>query len=283
MGLYVVFGLLAATVLQMLIVLPLVDWEVARVADITTAPETMPGGRWTLLVVQGVSAACIFLLAPWLYLKQHERRKVSSLSPRSVPPEALLLAAAVTIVALPANAFFIEWNEAIRLPPAVEAWARGQEDSRAVLTEYLTTFAGPGQLLLALVVIAVVPALGEELLFRGLLQPQLARRVGPHVSIWLVALIFSAFHFQPYGLVPRTLLGALFGYLYYWSGNLWAPITAHFANNAFTLLMVYLYRSGVSDLDLESSDGTPLLYSALSLGLVVAGLFYFRKTVSPRV
>ena len=286
--LYVAGGLVAATLLQVLVVLPFVGFEVSKVATLLTAPQAFPHARVAILLAQGVSAVCIFIAAPWLFLKLHARRKVSSLSPRRpVPPLALGLAALVTVVALPANAFFIEWNEGIRLPGVLEGlerWARTQEDTLAELTVYLTQFDNGGEFALALLVIAVVPAFGEELLFRGLLQNGLLRRLGnPHVAIWLAALIFSFFHFQFYGLLPRMLLGALFGYLYYWSGHLWTAIVAHFCNNAFTLAMLYFYQQGWIGLNPEDPQSTPLLYSLASAGLVGGLLYAFYRQFAPPI
>jgi len=134
--------------------------------------------------------------------------------------------------------------------------------------------------LAGLLVIAVIPALGEEVLFRGVLQNIFQKSFGhtqPHAAIWLAAFVFSAIHLQFYGLVPRMLLGALFGYLYVWSGNLWYPIVAHFANNSITLLAIFLYHQGATDTNIESVEAVAwwaALLSALFTGLLV---YVFKK------
>lgn len=97
-------------------------------------------------------------------------------------------------------------------------------------------------LLMNLVIMAVIPAVGEELIFRGCLQRIFCKWIAsPHVCIWLVAIIFSAIHMQFYGFLPRMLIGALFGYLYFWSKNIYVPIFAHFLNNASVTVMAFIY------------------------------------------
>ena len=78
-----------------------------------------------------------------------------------------------------------------------------------------------------------MPAIGEELIFRGYLQQKLAKRFGDmNASIFLTAFLFSLIHFHFDGLIPRFVLGILLGYLFYWGRSLWLPILAHFVNNA---------------------------------------------------
>jgi membrane protease YdiL (CAAX protease family) len=127
------------------------------------------------------------------------------------------------------------------------------------------------EFLAAIVILAIVPAIGEELLFRGILQNKIEMlSKNKHIAIWITAFIFSFIHFQFYGFVPRLLLGALFGYLYIWSGNLTIPILAHFINNGFTLLLLY---AGVN---FEMS--VPMEITILSFILVISFLYIFKKT-----
>ena len=102
----------------------------------------------------------------------------------------------------------------------------------------------------------------------------LEERGNIHLSIWASAIIFSAIHFQFYGFIPRLLLGALFGYLYYWSGNLLIPMFAHFVNNAFGVIMIYLHRHEITDLNVEDNTAAPLQYVILNAALTVGLLYY---------
>ncbi len=181
------------------------------------------------------------------------------------------------------NAFFIEWNIDMKLPEALsglEDQMLKLEESAKKLTEQLTQFDNIGQFILALTVIAIIPAIGEELLFRGILQNLLvnvSRNI--HLSIWISAFLFSAIHFQFFGFIPRMLLGALFGYLYYWSGNLLYPMVAHFINNGFTLLMIYLYRSDITNFDIENTESVPIT-TVLIFGVITTALLYYFKKIN---
>ena len=98
-----------------------------------------------------------------------------------------------------------------------------------------------------------------------------------HWGVWLTAIIFSAIHLQFYGFLPRVFPGAIFGYLYLFSGSLIYPILAHILNNTFTVIMVYLANQGSIDFDIESTD--EVSYPAAFIGLLVllAGIYYFKK------
>src|SRR5690606_21183338 len=125
-----------------------------------------------------------------------------------------------------------------------------------------------GELILGILVIGVLAGIGEEYLFRGILQPKLHIYTGnAHAGIWLAAFIFSAIHFQFYGFLPRLMLGALFGYLYYYSGSLVYPIIAHILNNVFTVVAVYLSKLGIVEFDIEGNMEVEWYYVALGLGL----------------
>ena len=127
-----------------------------------------------------------------------------------------------------------------------------------------------------LFMIAIVPALGEELLFRGVLQRilvKLTRNV--HWGIIIAGFVFSAVHMQFYGLFPRWMLGVLFGYMLAWSKNLWFPIIAHFTNNAIAVLTYYMVNTGrVSEKASEVGSGKEYLLSTIVAMLIMAGFFY---------
>ena len=155
---------------------------------------------------------------------------------------------------------------------------RNAEDKTAQLTKIMTDFGSVGDLMIGLIVIALLPAIGEELVFRGMFQNEFFRGTGNiHLAIWASALIFSAIHFQFYGFIPRVLLGALFGYLYYWSGTLLVPMFAHFFNNAFGVVMIYLHRHEITDLNVEDNTAAPVQYVILNLVLTVGLLYYLWK------
>ena len=102
-----------------------------------------------------------------------------------------------------------------------------------------------------------------------------------HWGVWLTAIIFSAIHLQFYGFLPRVFLGAIFGYMYLYSGSLIYPILAHIFNNSFTVIMVYLSNQGAIDFDLESTDDVSYVASIAGLLVLLAGIYYLKKMKIP--
>jgi len=162
---------------------------------------------------------------------------------------------------------------------ALESLARPLEDYLERMTTFMLSVDGLGQRAVMLIVVALLPALFEELTFRGVLQPLMIQLTGrPWVGIIVTATIFSFIHFQFYGFLPRILLGLLFGWLVYRTGSLWPAILAHFVNNAAAAIT--FWATGTID-----SPELPLL-SLYGLGITavfVAALYGLsRYSASPQ-
>lgn len=286
-----IFLILLTTVLGFVVMGPLVGFFLAlpfyegNIMDLPqqlASPADYPELKTVVLILQGSASLIGLIVIPSLYLKGIEQRNVFDfLSGKRMYP---LIAAATTLLVISfmvTNSIFIEWNYHFTFPEFLkefETWAREREVLAEELTKFFTTFSGPGEFLVGVFVIAVLPAIGEELVFRGMIQTELFRASNNHhVAIWTSALLFSAFHMQFFGFVPRMLLGALFGYLYLWSGNLAVAMLAHFVNNGFSLLMMYLNQTGVITMEVDTPEAAP--WPALVLFTAVAGalLYYIHQ------
>lgn len=162
---------------------------------------------------------------------------------------------------------------------------REQEDLAADLTEKFLTMETFGAFLFNMLLIGIVPAVGEELLFRGSIQTLLHKWFkNKHVAVIVAAFIFSFFHFQFYGLLPRWILGILLGYLYVWSGNIWYPIWGHFLNNGMQVLLLYIGQipqEEITNQELPVIDLTFLLsVGAGTIALVALCYFYSKHFLS---
>lgn len=162
----------------------------------------------------------------------------------------------------------------------VEDWMRNKEDQLTEVTMAFLAVEGISGLLFNLFMIAMLPAIGEELLFRGVFQNIFTRMTkNSHWAVWITAFFFSAFHFQFYGFVPRMLLGAAFGYLLVWSGSMWLPIIAHFINNAISVIGIYMVDKGLLNSKVEELGSTTDSYymAAISIGIVILLLMMIKK------
>ena len=254
-----------------------------QLPEILSNPTAYPEQRFTILTMQGMASLGGFIIAPLIFyftlVKGNLLKDFIDFPPNVL--NAILLIITMVFSFMVVNTVFIEWNASISLPESLaglERWAENMEESMEELTKYLTNFESTGYLIAAIIVIAVLPGIGEELLFRGFLQNLLKRIFkNDHVAIWVAAALFSAIHFQFYGFIPRMLLGALFGYLYVWSGNLLYPIIAHFVNNCVSLIALYVYQKGLTDIDVESTEALPTMYIIIFSALFVVTLIYFKN------
>jgi membrane protease YdiL (CAAX protease family) len=228
-------------------------------------------------------------LTPWLYLKILTKRSFGDICPnRETSLLPILLSIIGTVAFMFFNTILIEWNAGLHLPEfmsGVEQWMKDTEEQLAETTAMMTNFNSFGSFMLAFVVIAILPGIGEELLFRGLLQNSLHKWTkNAHIAIWVSGFIFAAIHLQFYGLVPRMMLGVVFGYLYVWSGNIWFPIIAHITNNGLALILTYMYQLNASELDIDDTESVPELGSVVGLVVFVAVFYLFRKHfIKPKV
>ena len=206
---------------------------------------------------------------------------LSELSVRFTSANLVILSVFIVVFFMGFNAPFIEWNQNFTFPESLsslESKLRALEDTLAKTTTFITKFDNAWQLLLGILVVAVIPGIGEELVFRGLVQNHVLRITkNIHVAIWVGAFLFSLFHLQFYGLLPRMLLGVMFGYLYYFSGNIIYPMIAHFVNNGFTLIMLYFYQQGIVDFNIEDTDVLPWPQVIFSTGITIILFFIFQK------
>lgn len=272
----VILGLFVGNLLGMIAVLLLSDLQFSQISQLVADPSAFPDARISLLTIQGFAALGAFIIGPLYYKRIFEKNNPSPLSTNHyINLTIIIITTSIVIFSMPLNAVVVEWNKGIRLPSflaELEEWAMNKENAMQEVTLYITDFDNIWQFMFGLLVVAVLPGIGEELLFRGMMQPKIIKLSGNiHAGIWITALIFSFFHFQFYGLFPRMLLGALFGYLYVWTGNLVIPMIAHFVNNGFTLLMIYLNKAKVTSLDIESTESVPT-YAALISAVITATL-----------
>jgi hypothetical protein len=214
-------------------------------------------GDTGMKIAQGLSSIMMFVVPPIVYYyitrKENQMHELGLRSPAE-PKWLILIGVALMFISLPVTNQLTRWNEAMSFGSAFEKfeeYLKSLEEMAAATTEKMLNVDTIGGLLLNLLVIALIPAVGEELTFRGVLQQGLTRKMNPHAAIILSAAIFSFIHFQFYGFLPRMFLGILLGYMFYITGSLWTSIAMHFVNNGTAVVVYYLNNKDIIHVDAE--------------------------------
>lgn len=242
--------------------------------------------------LQFMQTVATFLLPPmlcaWLWEENH---KPFSWLKMDVPVQwqNILLAIVIMICAIPGINLLADMNSKVELPKSldfIEQILKSQEEAAAALTERFLQADSIGGLLINIGLMALLPALSEELSFRGTLQQIICRQPSEigyqkHLAIWITAFVFSAIHMQFYGFVPRMLLGAMFGYAFVWSGSLWVPITMHFTNNGMAVLVYYLMGESENTKNIADTIGAGDTWYLGVFSLLITSLgllIFYRRT-----
>lgn len=191
------------------------------------------------------------------------------------------------IAAIPLIQYSLQLNSQLQLPESMQAiqdWMKNKEDIAANLTNKFMETTEWSSYFVNILVMAVMPAIGEELLFRGLLTRWVGKLTSNiNINIAITSFIFSAFHMQFFGFIPRFILGMILGYTYYFTQSIWSSILLHFVNNAVTVtIYFYVYKSnlGVNPEDVGTVDNLFLIIISI---FAVIGILAWLKKQSPAV
>ena len=225
--------------------IPIFDLSFSELSNLF-ATRDFSGRMYLLKYFQIIQTMGLFVFPPFVIARLYANRTGEFLGFVSQPKIASVSAVVVMVfVALPFINFLSHLNQSIPFPESLESiedyLINREEDARQMTYRFLDA-ENLQQLLLNLFMVAVLPALGEELVFRGILQRLFSswtRNI--HWGILIAAVLFSAMHIQFYGFIPRLALGILFGYLFFWSGSIWLPILGHFVNNGSAVIFYYFF------------------------------------------
>lgn len=275
---WVFLGLLTFSLLGLLLA------QYALGVQIFQNPEALFAGtssaRRALILTQSLTSIGMFALPAivWAWRRSGVGSELAlnkALSGRLVTQGILLM-----IVAIPMLNALIYFFDSLHYPSWLQWWLDAG-DRNSGLLEIFLQMNGYGDLALNLFVMAVLPAVGEEMLFRGVIQPTLARRMNIHLAIWISAILFGLMHQNLVNLIPLTLLGGILGYLRYWSGSLWLPILAHYTNNSLLLIFTFILQQNNMSEEAVNQVGTPgagFFMAILSALLVGVNLWLIRSS-----
>jgi membrane protease YdiL (CAAX protease family) len=218
-----------------------------------------------------------FTLPPILYAIFVKKDPLKSLGFNKVSIKWLLIGLVLIFAITPLNSAFAEWNANIKLPESMREIELLMQEMQAAATSIIEQFVNVDSisgLILNLFMIAGLAALGEELLFRSVIQNSLINICkNAHIGIILASMIFSFIHFEFYGFVPRFVLGLILGYMYYYSRSIWVPMAMHFVNNGTIVFIYFLNHKGITNIDVDTFGKTNLTILILSI-IVVIALFW---------
>lgn len=273
----VIATFLAFMVFSLVIAIPFfgvdVMLSITNISDVNN-PETIK----VLKYFQVVQSIGVFIIPPfilgWLF---HGKIAAYLSLNKPVNFASVLLVLLLSFAASPFINFIGEMNANMQLPEwlsGLENWMKNTEEKAAELTEAFLKVDSLGGLLFNIFMVAVLPAIGEELLFRGVIQRIFTNWTkNIHWGIWISAILFSALHMQFYGFIPRMFLGVMFGYLLVWSGSMWLPIVAHFINNGVAVVAMYMIDKKLLTPDIEQFGSTTDSYYMAVVSVVLIAVF----------
>jgi len=244
--------------------------------------NTIDWVRWSTLIGQ-----LLFLLGPTLVLTHLRYGRILQPLRLRWPtlPQVIVVLVGVFALQQVLQGYML-LQEAIPLPAGLQRWVDMIKDMFEATYRVLVTARSPLELFLVICTVAVVPAISEELLFRGLVQRDLESVVSGRTSAILAGVIFGLYHLNPFSLVPLITLGVAFGLIVYRSGNITLAMAAHFLNNFLASIALYLNMN--EDFLITAPDGggttaAVVLNTAVFAMVFLGAMYYFvRITKSPQ-
>lgn len=245
--------------------------------QLTTFNTAYPNVVNAIWLLQIASTTVPLFLAPVVFARFIVQQPVSYLKPNiNIAPVFFALVLLVMAVSSPFMELMINLNQKMALPAPLkwlETWMREKETAAQQETQALLQMKTLGSMLFSLMEVGLLTAIAEEFLFRGCVQSIFTQWTkNPHWGIWIAAIIFSTFHMQFFGFIPRMLLGVMFGYFVLWSGSIWTSVWAHFIYNGSAVVLAYLFQQKTTSFD---PDGNHYNYIIAMLSLIFTLFLFF--------
>jgi membrane protease YdiL (CAAX protease family) len=283
----VLFFMILGSAIAVLLAIPLYDLDLASLYRLIENPDENNIGIIKFFqIVQSVFLFIIpALLAAWLFSK-NSFDYLQAGKGASVITLAMVLSS--LFLAVPLMNAVTMLNSKLDLPDwmnGLENTVKSMEENAARLTELFLESNSISDLAVNFLMIAILPALGEEFLFRGVIQRLFSDWTrNKHMGVILAAFLFSFIHFQFYGFIPRFLLGLYFGYLLVWSSSIWVPVAGHLINNGMAVIYYHFSKKPVGDTIMDKigtgQDGNYPLYLSVFFTAILIGIIYLHEKKS---
>ena len=270
--------LLFSSLLGILILVPFLGTDVINLLSAPDYNNASVVSAMKVLQILNMAGGLLLPSVLYAWLCTPETETFTGLT-KSFSPLSVLLSFVLIVLAQPIIGWANELNSYLSLPEglsAIENWMKNAEAQGELITEAFLSTTTINGLLVNIFMIAVLPAFAEEILFRGVLAKLFKDWTNSvHLAVFLSSFVFAAIHLQFYGFLPRFLLGMVMGYLFFWSGSLWLPIAAHFANNLLSVVVEFLFRSGYTNTNAENFGMDNAIGLTLISFIGVTGLLYY--------
>ena len=228
----------------------------------------------------------LFLLLPTLLFTQYQTTDIKKFLRLHKPKVSQVLLAIIGVFSLGQSLqVVVTLQEKIPLPSELQSLIDTLKKMMEEMYKSLVTANSFSEFLFVVFIVAVVPAICEEILFRGLVQQNFERGLGTKRGFIVTGILFGAYHLNPFLIIPLCALGIYFSFLVARSESIWVSIIAHFFNNALACYAVYLNLGDdflVSGKPEELSLTELLSTSIISAIVFVVSTYYFLKTIEPK-
>ncbi|HCL05439.1 MAG TPA: CPBP family intramembrane metalloprotease domain-containing protein [Chitinophagaceae bacterium] len=281
---FCILGFIVSSILAVVFVYALYGADTLSSMMSLSSGGTVNRGALQILLI--VTSLGFFLVPPLLLSITEKKNPVAFYGLRRPDFKLFGVVFLIMLVSMPIMELTAMLNQKMVLPELlkpIEEWMKSKEDEAMQTTLLLLKMTSIKDFLMNLFMIALLPAVAEELMFRGGVQRTFTRWFNnPHVAIWTSAIIFSAIHMQFYGFVPRLLLGAGFGYIYYFSGNLWYAMLGHFLNNAYAVCAAWYMQKNNIPLSATDSPINIAWYGYIISFILTVMIFIYFKDLSKK-
>jgi len=258
------------------IVVPMYGMKI--ITEVGSFDTTYPGVINSLWILQITSTTIPLFAGPVIFARfvmNEPQEYLQFGKPSSIV--LFLLVFVVMFFSAPLMEVLVNINQKMVFPQWAQGlykWMRQSEDEAGKETALLLQMNSIGAMLFDLLVIGLLTAIAEEFLFRGAIQTIFTRWANNiHWGIWISAILFSAFHMQFFGFLPRLLLGVFFGYFVAYSGSVWTSVWGHFINNGTAVVMTYLFQHKL--IHINPDDQHVFNYGAYAFSVIFTAFLFF--------
>lgn len=275
-------GLVLATVIQWAIVTSVLGPDALKSAEALNSKLYVPEHANVIRVLQFLSTLVMFCLPALAYARICHQKPFAHLGfDHQIKIAQVGIVIAVMLACLPIVGALSNLTEMLPFSKATFAKFKAAEDEYNAQVSIIGKMDDFPEFILSLFMLAILPALFEEVMFRGAVQNLFSRWWKmPILAIIVTSILFSAVHFSYLGFLSRFALGFVLGWMFYRTGNLWLNIIAHAANNAVALTALYISKQNKPGAAISDADPNIPAWSGLIAVVAVYGLFLLFEKAS---